>query len=175
MDANVAALKPSSNDHARSYLPATAAGLLMYRQSDQGPEVLLVHPGGPFFKHKDAGAWSLPKGLADEGEVGEQLLQVAKRVFEEETGVKPTGRFHYLGSIHRRSDGKTVEVWAFAGNCDPAMVTSNTILIEWPPKTGKRHEIPEVDRAAFFTLVQARTKLCAYLVPVIDLLEKHLL
>ena len=151
-----------------------AAGLLMYRQGTRGPEVLLVHPGGPLFKNKDAGVWSLPKGLADDGEeVGEQLLEVAKREFEEETGVKPSGHFDYLGSIHRRSDGKTVEVWAFAGDCDVAMLTSNTIFIEWPPKTGKMREIPEVDRAAFYTLEQARIKLCAYLHPVIDLLEKH--
>ena len=84
-------------------MPKLAAGLLMYRQSDQGPEVLLVHPGGPFFKNKDDGVWSLPKGLADDGEVGEQLLEVAKREFEEETGVKPVGHFDYLGSIRRRS------------------------------------------------------------------------
>jgi len=150
------------------------AGLLMYREGNQGPEVLLVHPGGPFFKNKDAGVWSLPKGLADEGEVGEQLLDVAKREFEEETGVKPVGPFDYLGSIRRRSDGKTVEVWAFEGDCDPAEATSNKILIEWPPKTGKKLEIPEVDRAAFFTLEHARTKLCPYLAPVIDLFEKYL-
>jgi len=150
------------------------AGLLMYREGNQGPEVLLVHPGGPFFKNKDAGVWSLPKGLADEGEVGEQLLDVAKREFEEETGVKPVEPFDYLGSIRRRSDGKTVEVWAFEGDCDPAEATSNKILIEWPPKTGKKLEIPEVDRAAFFTLEQARTKLCPYLAPVIDLFEKYL-
>ena len=105
--------------------------------------------------------------------MGEQLLEVAKREFEEETGVKPIGHFDYLGSIRRRSDDKTVEIWTFAGNCDPAMVTSNMIRIEWPPKTGKMREIPEVDRAAFFTLEQARTKLCAYLKPAIDLLEKH--
>ena len=142
----------------------------MYRE---GPEVLLVHPGGPFFKNKDDGVWSLPKGLADDGEQGDQLLEVAKREFEEETGVKPTGHFDYLGSIRRWSDGKTVEVWTFAGDCDPTMTTSNTILIEWPPKTGKMLKIPEVDRAAFFTLEQARTKLCAYLKPVIDLFEKH--
>jgi predicted NUDIX family NTP pyrophosphohydrolase len=154
-------------------MPRLAAGLLMYRQNDQGPEVLLVHPGGPFFKNKDDGVWSLPKGLADDGEVGEQLLEVAKREFEEEIGVKPIGHFDYVGSIRRRLDGKTVEVWAFAGNCDPTMVTSNTILIEWPPNTGKMREIPEVDRAGFFTLKQARTKLCAYLKPAIDLLEKH--
>ena len=155
-------------------MPKLGVGLLMYRKGEQGPEVLLVHPGGPFFKNKDEGVWSLPKGLADSGEVGEQLLEVAKREFEEETGIKPIGHFDYLGSIRRRSDGKTVDVWTFAGDCDPATVTSNTIIIEWPPKTGKKLEIPEVDRADFFPLEHARTKLCSYLVPVIDLLEKHL-
>ena len=78
-------------------MPMLAAGLLMYRQGDQGPEVLLVHPGGPFFKHRDDGVWSLPKGVADEGEVGALLLEVAKRDFEEEPGVKPTGHFYHLG------------------------------------------------------------------------------
>lgn len=150
------------------------AGLLMYRRGKQGPEVLLVHPGGPFFKNKDAGVWSLPKGLADNGEVGEQLLDVAKREFEEETGVKPIGTFDHLGLIRRRSDGKTVEVWAFEGDCDPANLTSNTIEIEWSPRTGKKLEIPEVDRAAFFTLELARTKLSPYLAPIIDLFEKYL-
>ena len=146
----------------------------MYREGDQGPEILLVHPGGPFFKNKDKGVWSFPKGLADDGEVGEQLLEVAKREFKEETGVSPVGPFDYLGCIRRRSDGKTVEVWAFEGDCDPARVTSNKIIIEWPPRTGKQLEIPEVDRAAFCTLEQARTKLSPYLVPVIDFFEKYL-
>jgi predicted NUDIX family NTP pyrophosphohydrolase len=99
--------------------------------------------------------------------------EVAKREFEEETGVKPIGHFDYLGSIRRRSDGKTVEVWTFAGGCDPARVTSNKIIIEWPPRTGKKLEIPEIDRTAFFTLEHARTKLCSYRAPVIDLFEKH--
>ncbi len=149
------------------------AGLLMYRKSEQGSEVLLVHPGGPFFQNKDAGVWSIPKGLADNGEVGEQLLDVAKREFEEETGVKPIGTFDYLGFICRRSDGKTVEVWTFEGSCDPTKITSNKIQIEWPPKTGKKLEIPEVDRAAFFTLEEARIKLYPYQAPIIDRFEKY--
>lgn len=137
-------------------MPKLAAGLLMYREGGHGPEVLLVHPGGTFFKDRDDGVWSLPKGLADDGEVGAQLLEVAKRKFEEETGVTPIGHFACLGHIRRRSDGKTVEVWTFAGDCDTATVTSNKIIIEWPPKTGKKLEIPEVDRAAFFTLDSSR-------------------
>lgn len=149
------------------------AGLLMYRKGKQCPEVLLVHPGGPFFRNKDAGVWSLPKGIADDGEMGEQLLEVAKREFEEETDVKPTGVFDYLGTIRRSSDDKTVEVWAFEGNCDPAKITSNKILIEWPPRTGKELEIPEVDRANFFTLEHARIKLYPYQAPIIDVFEKY--
>lgn len=145
----------------------------MYRKSRGVPEVLLVHPGGPFFKNKDDGVWSVPKGLADNGETGEELLEVAKREFEEETGVKPEGVFERIGTM-RRSDGKTVEVWAFEGDCDPSKITSNTIFIEWPPRTGKKLEIPEVDRGAFFTLEDARKKLYPYQAPIIELFEKHL-
>ena len=129
--------------------------------------MLLVHPGGPFFKNKDDGVWSVPKGLADNGEAGEELLSVAKREFEEETGVKPEGTFARVGTMHR-SDGKTVEVWAFEGDCDASAITSNTIEIEWPPRSGKKLEIPEVDRAAFFTPEEARVKLYPYQAPIID-------
>ena len=148
----------------------TGAGLLMYRKHNGVPEVLLVHPGGPYFKNKDDGAWSIPKGIAENDE-GEALLEVAKREFEEETGVKPYGEFTYVDTI-RRKDGKTVAVWAFEGDCDPAAIKSNTIEIEWPPKTGKKLEIPEVDRAGFFTLEEARVKLYPYQVPIIDAFEK---
>jgi len=158
---------------AKMPTPKIAAGLLMYRKCKWGPEVLLVHPGGPFFKNKDTGVWGLPKGLADNGEVGNQLLEVAKREFEEETGLKPKGTFDYLGTI-RRSGGKTVEVWAFEGDCDPANITGNTIRIEWPPKSGKELEIPEVDRGAFFTLEEARMKLYPYQVPIISMFEEYL-
>ena len=151
----------------------TGAGLLMYRKRGGIPEVLLVHPGGPFFKNKDDGVWSVPKGLADNGEAGGELLSVAKREFEEETGVKPVGNFAHIGAM-RRSDGKKVEVWAFEGDCDPSRITSNTIEIEWPPRTGKKLEIPEVDRADFFTLEEARKKLYPYQAPIIDLFEKYL-
>lgn len=143
----------------------------MYRKSRGVPEVLLVHPGGPFFKSKDDGVWSVPKGLADNGETGEELLEVAKREFEEETGVKPVGTFEHIGAM-RRSDGKTVGVWAFEGDCDPSKITSNMIFIEWPPRTGKKLEIPEVDRGAFFTLEDARKKLYPYQAPIIDIFER---
>lgn len=123
--------------------------------------------------NKDDGVWSVPKGLADNGETNEDLLGVAKREFEEETGVKPKGTFAHIGTMHR-SDGKTVGVWAFEGDCDPSKITSNTILIKWPPRIGKQLEIPEVDRTDFFTLEEARVKLYSYQVPIIDLFEKHL-
>jgi predicted NUDIX family NTP pyrophosphohydrolase len=150
------------------------AGLLMYRKRNGTTEVLLVHPGGPFFKNKDDGYWSVPKGVADDGESGERLLDVAKREFEEETGVKPEGEFAHIGIIVRKSDKKTVEVWAFEGDCDPAKITSNTIFIDWPPRSGKKLEIPEVDRGAFFTLPEARMKLARYQAPIIDDLEQYL-
>lgn len=155
-------------------MPETGAGLLMYRKTERGPEILLVHPGGPFFQNKDIGVWSLPKGLADNGETGEQLLGVAKREFEEETGIKPIGVFNHLGTMHRSSDGKMVEVWVFEGDCDPKKITSNKILIEWPPYTGNKIEIPEVDRADFFDPEEARKKLYPYQAPIIDVFEKYL-
>jgi predicted NUDIX family NTP pyrophosphohydrolase len=145
----------------------------MYRWRCHGPEILLVHPGGPYFKNKDHGAWGVPKGEADLGEAGAQLLDVAKREFQEETGIKAEGNFHYLGRLSQ-GGRKTVEVWAFEGDCDPAAVVSNTILIEWPPRSGKQLEIPEVDRAQFFTLEEARGKLFSYQLPLLDLLQQHL-
>lgn len=145
----------------------------MYRRSGGVPQVLLVHPGGPFLQNKDDGVWSVPKGLADDGEMGEALLDVAKREFEEETGVKPEGDFAHIG-VMRRSDGKTVEVWAFEGDCDPSRIKSNTIEIEWPPRTGKKLAIPEVDRAGFFALEEARVKLYPYQAPIIDVFERYL-
>ena len=147
------------------------AGLIMYRMKGARPEVLLVHGGGPYFKNKDDGAWSIPKGLAENGETAEQLLEVAKREFEEETSFTPEGEFHYIGSV-KRQDGKVVEAWAFEGDCDPTKIKSNTTTIEWPPRSGKQLEIPEVDRAAFFTLAEARRKLWPYQVSLIDQFEQ---
>ncbi|MDB4992348.1 MAG: hydrolase [Parcubacteria group bacterium] len=149
------------------------AGLLMFRNTDNGPEVLLVHPGGPYFVNKDDGVWSVPKGIAETGEEGDRLLETAKREFEEETGIKPEGPFAYIGIMKRR-DGKTVDVWAFKGECDVSTIVSNTCTVEWPPRSGKRIEIPEVDRAAFFNLQEAREKLSAYQAPIINLFEKYI-
>ena len=129
----------------------------MYRLTNDGtPQVLLVHPGGPFFADKDAGSWTLPKGMPEEGE---DLLACAQREFREETGFDPgPGPFVPLGEVKQKG-GKTVHAWAFAGDCDPAALKSNTFSCQWPPRSGKWAAFPEVDRAGFFTLEEAREKL----------------
>jgi predicted NUDIX family NTP pyrophosphohydrolase len=132
-----------------------SAGLLMYRVRDAKLEVLLVHLGGPFWAKKDAGAWFVPKG---EVEPGEDELDAAKREFKEETGFDPGDRLQSLGSVKHKS-GKTVTAWAFEGDCDPAALKSNTFTLEWPPRSGKQREFPEIDRADFFTLDAAREKI----------------
>ena len=133
-----------------------SAGLLMYRVSASGIQVLLVHPGGPFFARKDAGVWTIPKGQPD---AREDLLDCARREFQEETGFDAgSGPFLPLGEVKQKG-GKTVHAWAFAGDCDPAKLTSNTFICEWPPRSGKRGSFPEVDRAEFFALDEARPKI----------------
>ncbi len=124
----------------------------MYRRSNGELEVFLVHPGGPLWAKKDKGAWTLPKG---EYEQNENPLVAARREFQEETGFPPTGEFFDLGSIRQKS-GKLVIAWAFQGDCDPARLTSNTCEIEWPPHSGRRLEIPEVDRGRWFRIGEAR-------------------
>ena len=131
-----------------------SAGLVMYRIRGGALEVLLVHLGGPFWAKKDAGAWFIPKG---EIEPGEDELAAAQREFEEETGFKPSRPFIALGSVKQKG-GKVVTAWAFEGDCDPAALKSNTFKMEWPPRSGKEREFPEVDRAAFFTIEAAREK-----------------
>jgi predicted NUDIX family NTP pyrophosphohydrolase len=132
-----------------------SAGLLMYRVREGKLEVLLVHLGGPFWAKKDAGAWFVPKG---EVEPGEDELDAARREFKEETGLDPSDDLQPLGSVKHKS-GKTVTAWAFEGDCDPAALKSNTFTIEWPPRSGKQREFPEIDRAAFFTIEAARAKI----------------
>jgi predicted NUDIX family NTP pyrophosphohydrolase len=132
-----------------------SAGLLMFRVRDGRVQVLLVHPGGPFFKNKDEGAWTIPKGEPNEGE---ELLAAAQREFEEETGVKPVGPFRPLAAIKQKG-GKVVHAWAFAGDCEASQIVSSTFTLEWPPKSGKRAEFPEVDRAEWFELEEARRKI----------------
>ena len=132
----------------------SSAGLVLFRLRAGRPEFLLVHPGGPFWARKDAGAWFVPKG---EVEAGEDRLAAACREFEEETGCTPRGPFLELGSVRNKS-GKTITAWAFEGDCDPQAIASNLFTIEWPPRSGKQQQFPEVDRAAFFALEEARVK-----------------
>jgi predicted NUDIX family NTP pyrophosphohydrolase len=132
-----------------------SAGLLMYRRRAGELEFLLVHPGGPFWKAKDAGAWTIPKGEIEEGE---DALAAAKREFEEELGFKLEGEFIELMPIKQKS-GKRVQAWAFEGDCDTSQIKSNTFTMEWPPRSGKMSEFPEVDRAAFFDLREAKEKI----------------
>ena len=134
-----------------------SAGLLMYRKRNAQVEVLLVHLGGPFWAKKDAGAWFIPKG---EVNPGENDFSAAKREFEEETGLQPGPEFLPLGSVKHKS-GKKVSAWAFEGDCDPASLRSNTFQMEWPPRSGKTQEFPEIDRAGFFTIEAAREKMHA--------------
>ena len=134
-----------------------SAGILLYRGSD-ALEVLLVHPGGPFWARKDAGAWSIPKG---EYEDGEDPRACALREFEEETGTAlPPGELIDLGEI-RQKGGKVVTAWAAAGDLDAAAVRSNTFAMEWPPRSGRQTEFPEIDRAGWFGVEEAREKLNA--------------
>jgi predicted NUDIX family NTP pyrophosphohydrolase len=140
-----------------------SAGLLMFRRS---PElaVLLVHPGGPFWKYKDAGAWSLPKGEYTDGE---EALAAAQREFEEETGLTPHGPFLPLGQI-RQPGGKLVSAWAFEGECDSSTIRSNLFSMEWPRGSGRMCEFPEVDRGEWFTPAGARVRILRGQAPFLD-------
>jgi predicted NUDIX family NTP pyrophosphohydrolase len=132
-----------------------SAGLLMFRRRRADVEFFLVHPGGPFWRKKDLGAWSIPKGEYTEDE---EPLDAAKREFEEETGIVPSGDFIALDEIKQPS-GKLVTAWAFEGDCSPHQIRSNTFSMEWPPKSGKMQEFPEVDRAGWFSLPEARKRI----------------
>jgi predicted NUDIX family NTP pyrophosphohydrolase len=147
-----------------------SAGVLLYRLTGPEPEVLLVHPGGPFWAKKDDGAWSLPKGLY---EPGEEPLAAARREFAEETGLAPSGDFVSLGSF-RQPSGKTVIAYAVAGDFDLGGFRSNLFEMEWPPRSGRRRSFPEADRAGWFTLANARRKLTKGQVPIIEALSKWL-
>lgn len=133
----------------------SSAGLLMYRLRDGRMEVLIVHPGGPYWAKKDADAWFVPKG---EIEAGEDELAAAQREFQEETAVVPAGPFLDLGEVTHKS-GKRVRAWAFAGDCDPAAIVSNTFSMEWPPRSGRMQSFPEIDKAEFVDASRARDKL----------------
>ena len=132
-------------------MPKRTAGLLLYRETAGGLEVLLVHPGGPFWKNKDEGAWSIPKGLVDEGE---EPFDAARREFSEETGGTATGDAIPLDPL-RQPSGKILYAWAMRGDFDPAALHSNTFSMEYPPRSGRQQEFPEVDRAAWFPMDEA--------------------
>jgi len=142
----------------------------MYRLRDDQIELFLVHPGGPFWAKKDLGAWSIPKG---EYAADEDPLAAARREFTEETGFEAVGTFIDLGTI-RQAGGKLVSVWAVEGDCDPTKLRSDTCQIEWPPRSGRQIEIPEVDRGAWFGINEARERILKSQAPAIDLLIKHL-
>lgn len=136
-------------------MPKRSAGILMFRRRGSALEVFLVHPGGPFWKNKDEGAWSIPKGEYGEDE---DALVAAKREFQEETGYAASGEFLPLGQITQPT-GKAITVWAVEGDCSPEGARSNTFSMEWPPKSGRRQEFPEVDRAGWFNLDNARKRI----------------
>ena len=147
-----------------------SAGILLFRRRPAGVEVMLVHPGGPFWARKDAGAWSIPKGLMNEGE---DRLAAAKREFLEETGMAIAGDCFDLGR-HKQPGGKTIAAFAQEGDFDPASLTSNAFSIEWPPHSGRVAEFPEVDRAAWFSIDEAIEKATRGQRPIIAALAEKL-
>ena len=150
-------------------MPKRSAGLLMFRRRQDTIEVFLAHPGGPFWASKDAGAWTIPKG---EYEAGEESLAAARREFEEETGFTAVGEFTELGTVTQGS-GKIVAAWAVEGDCEPASLVSNTCQIEWPPRSRRMIDIPEVDRGAWYSVEEARVKIFSSQEPFLDrLIEK---
>ncbi|MFI5131684.1 MAG: NUDIX domain-containing protein [Chitinophagales bacterium] len=142
----------------------TSAGILLYRFNKKKLEIFLVHPGGPFWKNKDEGAWSIPKG---EYEEDEDALQAAIREFKEETGVSVSGDFIPLNTVKLKS-GKYVKAWALEKDIDSTAVKSNTFLLEWPPKSGKKIEVPEVDRAEWFSIQVAKEKINQGQLPLLN-------
>jgi predicted NUDIX family NTP pyrophosphohydrolase len=147
-----------------------SAGIVLYRAGDGGPEVLLVHPGGPFWAKKDLGAWSIPKG---EYEPGEDPQACALREFEEETGTAlPEQALVELGAVVQKA-GKEVTAWAARGDLDPATVRSNSFTMQWPPRSGREQEFPEIDRAEWFALDEARAKLVAAQAELLDRLVER--
>ena len=148
----------------------TSAGILLYRRRAGELEVLLVHPGGPFWKNLDDGAWSIPKGEVD---ADEEPLAAAKRELLEETGAVAQGELIALTPVRQRA-GKLVHAWAAAGDCEAHAITSNVFRMEWPPKSGLMREFPEVDRAAWYSFAAARRKILPAQQPLLDELERLL-
>jgi predicted NUDIX family NTP pyrophosphohydrolase len=144
-----------------------SAGIAMWRRSGSGAELLLGHFGGPFWAKRDAGAWAIPKGLVEDGEDAEAC---ARREFQEELGVRPEGALVPLGRI-RQKGGKWVEAFALEGDLDAGAIVSNSFTLEWPPRSGRFQSWPEIDRAAWFTLAEARAKILPSQRAIIDRLE----
>lgn len=147
-------------------MPQVSAGILLYRRAAAGPEVFLVHPGGPYWARKDEGAWSVPKGLVDKGE---DELACARREFKEETGfdVRGVGAERDLGSL-RLPSGKRLHVWALEGDCDPAALRSNLFEMEWPPRSGRIGRFPEADRGEWFDQATALRRIAPGQRPVLE-------
>jgi predicted NUDIX family NTP pyrophosphohydrolase len=137
---------------------------MLFRRRNGALEVFLAHPGGPFWTKKDQGAWTIPKG---EYEPDEEPLSAARREFEEETGFKADGEFLDLGTVTQGS-GKIVSAWAVEGDCDPAKLVSNTCEVEWPPRSRRMIQVPEVDRGAWYSLNEAREKIFTAQAPFLD-------
>jgi predicted NUDIX family NTP pyrophosphohydrolase len=151
-------------------MPKVSAGLLLYRVRDGELEFLLAHPGGPFWKDRDAGAWTIPKGEINEGE---NPLAAARREFEEEVGLTPDGQFIELTPIQQKG-GKIVRAWAVEGDGDITNIKSNLFEMEWPPKSGRFQTCPEVDRAAFFRIQEAKSKINSAQIPFLEELKRKL-
>jgi predicted NUDIX family NTP pyrophosphohydrolase len=151
-------------------MPETSAGILLYRLATAGPEVLLVHPGGPFWARKDEGAWSIPKGLYTQSE---EAAAAARREFAEETGHAPQGDLVPLG-VFRQPSGKQITAFALEGEFDPETLRSNSFEMQWPPRSGRLQSFLEADRAGWFGLVEARRKILKGQVPILAALEAHL-
>ena len=148
----------------------TSAGLLLYRRRGGDLQVFLVHPGGPFWTKKDAGAWSIPKG---EATAEESLLAAAQREFQEETGLSVSGDFRALTPV-RQPSGKVVHAWAVEADCDAGAVRSNSFEMEWPPRSGRKQAFPEIDRAEWFDLPSARAKITKGQLGLLDQLARLL-
>ncbi|HYG35847.1 MAG TPA: NUDIX domain-containing protein [Clostridia bacterium] len=150
-------------------MPRESAGLLLYRVRLGELEFLLVHPGGPFWKRKDVGAWTIPKG-----EIGpdEDAFTAAQREFEEELGFKAEGKFIPLKPVRQKA-GKIVHAWAFKGDCDTTLCKSNTFRVEWPPRSGRWQTYPEVDAVGFFTFEQAKQKINPAQVAFLEELQRQ--
>ena len=150
--------------------PNVSAGLLLFRRAHQGLEIFIAHPGGPFWRDRDAGAWTIPKGIV---EAGEDLLAAAQREFEEETGIAPNGPFIPLGSIRQKA-GKTIHAWGFEGDADARSITSNSMRTEWPRGSGRFIEFPEVDKCGWFDPATAKAKMNPAQAELVDRLEAAL-